>query len=63
MATVYLARDLRHDRHVALKALRPGLAAALGPERLVREVRTTARFSTPHILPVLESGEALGQLW
>jgi serine/threonine-protein kinase len=63
MATVYLARDLRHDRHVALKVLRPELAAALGPERFVREVRTTARLQHPHILPVLESGESLGQLW
>src|SRR4029450_13447908 len=63
MATVYLARDLRHDRHVALKVLHPELAAALGPERFVREVRTTARLQHPHILPVLESGEAAGQLW
>ena len=63
MATVYLARDLRHDRPVALKVLLPELARALGPERFLREVRTTARLQHPHILPVLDSGEAVGQLW
>src|SRR5215216_321499 len=63
MATVYLARDLRHDRPVALKIMRPELAATLGPERFLREVRTTARLQHPHILPVLDSGETQGQLW
>jgi eukaryotic-like serine/threonine-protein kinase len=63
IATVYLARDLRHDRSVALKVLHPELAHALGPERFLREVRTTARLQHPHILPVLDSGEAVGQLW
>jgi serine/threonine-protein kinase len=63
MATVYLARDLKHDRLVALKVLHPELAATLGPERFLREVRTTARLQHPHILPVLDSGEAAGQLW
>jgi eukaryotic-like serine/threonine-protein kinase len=63
MATVYLARDIRHDRPVALKVLHQELAAALGPERFLREIRTTARLQHPHILPVLDSGEALGQLW
>jgi tetratricopeptide (TPR) repeat protein/tRNA A-37 threonylcarbamoyl transferase component Bud32 len=63
MATVYLARDLKHDRKVALKVLHPELAATLGPERFEREVRTTARLQHPHILPVLDSGEAVGQLW
>jgi eukaryotic-like serine/threonine-protein kinase len=63
MATVYLAHDLRHDRPVALKVLHQELAAALGPERFLREIRTTARLQHPHILPVLDSGEALGQLW
>jgi serine/threonine-protein kinase len=63
MATVYLAHDLKHDRQVALKVLHPELAATLGPERFQREIRTTARLQHPHILPVLDSGEAAGQLW
>jgi eukaryotic-like serine/threonine-protein kinase len=63
MATVYLARDLRHDRPVALKVLDPALAATLGPERFVREVQLTARLQHPHILPVFDSGQAAGQLW
>src|SRR5438045_1456356 len=48
MATVYLARDLRHDRPVALKLLHPELAASLGPERFLREIRTTAQLQSPH---------------
>jgi eukaryotic-like serine/threonine-protein kinase len=63
MATVYLARDLRHDRPVALKVLHPELAHALGPERFRREVEIAARLQHPHILPVHDSGEAAGQLW
>jgi eukaryotic-like serine/threonine-protein kinase len=63
MATVYLARDLKHDRPVALKVLHPELAATLGPERFLREIRLTARLDHPHILPVLDSGEAGGLLW
>jgi eukaryotic-like serine/threonine-protein kinase len=63
MATVYLAHDLKHDRQVALKVLHPELAASLGPERFQREVRTTARLQHPHILPVLDSGEAAAQVW
>jgi serine/threonine protein kinase len=63
MATVYLAHDLKHDRQVALKVLHPELAATLGPERFLREVRTTAQLQHPHILPVLDSGDAVGQLW
>jgi len=63
MATVYLAQDLRHDRPVALKVLRPELAATLGPERFQREIRFAARLQHPHILTVLDSGEASGQLW
>jgi len=63
MATVYLARDLKHDRLVALKVLRPELGAALGPERFLREIRTAARLQHPHILTVHDSGEAGGQLW
>ena len=60
MAIVYLARDLRHDRPVALKVLLPELAAALGPERFQREIRLAARLQHPHILTVHDSGEAAG---
>ncbi len=56
MATVYLAQDLKHDRPVALKVLHPELAATLGPERFLREIRTTARLQHPHILPLHDSG-------
>ena len=63
MATVFLARDLRHDRLVALKVLHPDLAHALGPERFQREVRMAARLQHPHILTVFDSGEADGHLW
>jgi TolB-like protein/Tfp pilus assembly protein PilF len=63
MATVYRAHDLRHDRAVALKVLRPELAAALGTERFLREITLTARLDHPHILPLLDSGEAGGLLY
>jgi serine/threonine-protein kinase len=63
MATVYLARDLRHDRPVALKVLHPELAASLGPERFQREIRMAARLQHPHILSVHDSGETGGRLW
>jgi len=63
MATVYLARDLRHDRAVAIKVMHPQLAASLGPERFLVEIRTAARLQHPHILPVHDSGEAAGLLW
>ena len=63
MATVYLARDLKHDRLVALKVLHPELAHALGAERFLREIRLTARLDHPHILPVFDSGDADGLLW
>src|SRR5206468_6086070 len=63
MAVVYLAHDLRHDRSVALKVLLPDLAATLGPERFQREIRMAARLQHPHILTVLDSGEAAGRLW
>jgi serine/threonine-protein kinase len=63
MATVYLAHDVRHGRRVALKALHPELAATLGLERFLREIRLTARLQHPHILTVLDSGEAAGCLW
>src|SRR6266446_3874222 len=63
MATVYLAKDLRHDRPVAFKVLHPELAQALGPERFQREIRFAARLQHPHVLTVLDSGEAAGRLW
>jgi eukaryotic-like serine/threonine-protein kinase len=63
MATVFLANDLKHDRPVALKVLHPELAASLGPERFQREIRLAARLQHPHILTVLDSGEAGGRLW
>ena len=63
MATVFLAHDRKHDRRVAIKVLRPELAAVLGAERFVQEIRTTAALSHPHILPLFDSGEAGGQLY
>ena len=60
MATVYLARDLRHDRPVALKVLHAELAVALGAERFQREIRLAARLQHPHILTVHDSGEIPG---
>ena len=63
MATVYLAHDLRHDRDVAIKVLHPDLGAVLGGERFLSEIRTTARLQHPHILPLLDSGEADGLLY
>ncbi|MEO7477472.1 MAG: protein kinase [Gemmatimonadales bacterium] len=60
MATVYLAHDLRHDRPVALKVLHPELAASMGAERFLREIRMAARLQHPHILTVLDSGEIPG---
>jgi Tol biopolymer transport system component len=63
MATVYLAQDTKHQRSVALKVLHPELAAALGSERFLREITTTAALDHPHILPLLDSGEAAGSLF
>ena len=63
MARVFLARDLKHDRPVALKVLHPELATVLGPERFLREIRLCARLQHPHILAVHDSGDAGGQLW
>src|SRR5689334_22469088 len=63
MATVYLARDARHDRDVALKVLRPDLAATLGADRFLAEIRTTASLQHPHILPLHDSGAAGGFLY
>jgi serine/threonine-protein kinase len=63
MATVHLAHDLKHDRKVALKVLKPELAAVLGAERFVVEIRTTAALQHPHILPLFDSGTADGFLY
>ena len=63
MATVYLAEDLKHHRKVAVKVLRPELAATLGPERFLREIEIAARLQHPHILPLHDSGEADGFLY
>jgi serine/threonine-protein kinase len=63
MATVYLAEDLKHKRKVALKVLKPELAAVLGADRFVQEITTTAALQHPHILPLFDSGEAGGFLF
>jgi len=63
MATVYLAQDIKHDRLVALKVLRPELAAVIGAERFLAEIKTTANLQHPHILPLHDSGEAEGFLF
>ena len=63
MATVYLARDVQHDRPVALKVLEPELAASLGAERFQREIKLAARLQHPHILSVYDSGRAGDLLW
>jgi serine/threonine-protein kinase len=63
MATVYLAKDLKHDRKVAIKVLKPELAAVLGADRFVVEIKTTAALQHPHILPLFDSGEADGFLY
>jgi len=63
MATVYLARDLRHDRNVALKVLHAELGAILGPDRFLSEIRVTANLQHPNLLPLFDSGEADGRLY
>ena len=63
MATVYLAEDLRHHRQVAVKVLRPELAAVIGAERFLAEIKTTANLQHPHILPLFDSGEAGGSVF
>ncbi len=63
MATVYLAEDLKHKRQVAVKVLKPELAAVLGAERFVQEITTTAALQHPHILPLFDSGETDGFLY
>lgn len=63
MATVYLADDLKHERKVALKVLKPELAAAMGAARFLAEIKTTANLRHPHILPLFDSGDADGFLF
>ena len=63
MGVVYLAHDLKHDRAVAIKVLRPGVASLLGPERFLREIGIAAQLSHPHIVPLHDSGEADGRLY
>jgi serine/threonine protein kinase/Flp pilus assembly protein TadD len=63
MATVYLAQDVKHERLVALKVLHPDLAATLGPDRFLREIKLAARLNHPHILPLHDSGETEGFLY
>jgi len=63
MATVYLAHDLKHDRHVALKVLRPELAAVIGADRFLAEIKTTANLQHPHILPLFDSGVVDGTVF
>jgi eukaryotic-like serine/threonine-protein kinase len=63
MATVFLTHDLKQERLVALKVIHPHVAAGLGPERFLREIKLTAKLRHPHILPLFDSGEIAGQLW
>src|SRR3990172_1141853 len=63
MATVYLARDLRHERPVALKLLKPELGAVLGVERFLAEIKVTANLQHPTLLPLFDSGESNGPLF
>ena len=63
MATVYLAEDLKHDRKVAIKVLKPELAAVLGADRFLAEIKTTASLQHPNILPLFDSGTADGFLY
>jgi serine/threonine-protein kinase len=63
MASVYLARDLKHNRDIAIKVLKPELAAMLGPDRFRREIEIAARLNHPHIMALIDSGEAGGFLY
>src|SRR5512143_3873219 len=63
MATVYLAQDLKHDRKVAVKVLKPELAAVLGADRFLAEIKVTANLQHPNLLPLFDSGEADGFLY
>ena len=62
MATVYLAQDIKHDRKVAVKVLRPELGAVIGADRFLSEIKTTANLQHPHILGLIDSGDADGLL-
>src|SRR5437879_8549607 len=63
MATVYVAQDRRHGREGAIKVLRPDVAAAIGAERFLREIAIAARLTHPHVLPLIDSGQAAGSLY
>ena len=63
VATVYLADDVRHDRSVAVKVLRPDVAQSIGAERFLREIHLAAKLSHPHILPLFDSGETNGLVY
>src|SRR5258708_12898121 len=63
MATVYVAEDLRHSRQVAIKVLRSDVAGAIGAERFLREIAIAARLTHPHVLPLIDSGQAAGSLY
>ena len=63
MATVYLAQDLKHQRQVAIKVLQSDVAAAVGPERFLREIEISAGLDHPHVLPLYDSGAADGFLF
>ena len=63
MATVYLARETKHERQVAIKVLHPEVSAAFGAERFLREIGIAARLSHPHLVPLIDSGEADGMLY
>src|SRR5512146_3352133 len=63
MATVYLAEELKHQRKVAIKVLRPDVASSLGADRFLREIGIAARLAHPHIVPLIDSGEADGLLY
>lgn len=63
MATVQLAQDLKHDRRIAVTALKPELAVVLGADRFIQEIKTTAALHHPHILPLFDSGQADGFLY
>jgi serine/threonine-protein kinase len=63
MATVHLALDVRHNRYVAIKVLKPELAASLGAERFLKEIEIAARLTHPHIIPLHDSGQAAGFLY
>ncbi len=63
MAVVYLATDVKHDRKVAVKVLLPDLAATIGHERFLREIKIAAKLTHPHIVPLYDSGAVAGQLY